>query len=527
MAQRDSIAKGTMILAITGLIVKISGFMFRPPLKALIGTEGLGIYQMALPAFYALLAIAAGGIPVAITNLVAEYGASGRPDIAEKVLRLGLALTTALGAVGAGVMMFTAPWVSTKLGDSRAYPSLVAMAPGVYLFALVSCYRGYFQGRQLMSPNGWSNITEQAGRVVATLLLAWWLMPAGVSWGATGAALGMTVGAAVCLGHLVLVYRRDRFRGMAPRGDREHNFKLIGRMVKMALPVSVGNALIPLLSLLDVGIIQQGFQRAGHSVGEATAMYGSYSGLALPMIWFPATVIGALGSALLPAVTDAHTRGAKGVVFERIVQSLRATALIGLPCAAAMMILARPLMAAIFHEPEAAEPLLWAATVAFVGPLGSMAASGLQGLGLMGVPVRNFSLAMVGKLVLDFLLAGIPGMEMKGVALASVALNLGVAVVNLSRLQRELEQPLPWRQILLAPLVAASAMGVGVLMLLWPQLQVGGSWRTLAVALVLVPALYAVSLVLTRTVSWTEMRAWAAPVAPKLERFWQAIWPWA
>ena len=45
----NKILKGTAVLAIAGIVVKILGAIFKIPLNALIGTEGLAYYGYAYP----------------------------------------------------------------------------------------------------------------------------------------------------------------------------------------------------------------------------------------------------------------------------------------------------------------------------------------------------------------------------------------------------------------------------------------------------------------------------------------------
>ena len=68
----NKILKGTAVLAIAGIVVKILGAIFKIPLNALIGTEGLAYYGYAYPLYSLFLVIATAGIPVAISRLVSE-----------------------------------------------------------------------------------------------------------------------------------------------------------------------------------------------------------------------------------------------------------------------------------------------------------------------------------------------------------------------------------------------------------------------------------------------------------------------
>ena len=53
----SKILKGTAILGIAGIFVKILGAVFRIPLTALIGTEGLAYYGYAYPLYLSLIHI--------------------------------------------------------------------------------------------------------------------------------------------------------------------------------------------------------------------------------------------------------------------------------------------------------------------------------------------------------------------------------------------------------------------------------------------------------------------------------------
>ena len=60
MSRRESVLRGAAALALAGLLIKIGNLLVRLPLTRLVGSEGLGIYQMALPAYNALLHLADG-----------------------------------------------------------------------------------------------------------------------------------------------------------------------------------------------------------------------------------------------------------------------------------------------------------------------------------------------------------------------------------------------------------------------------------------------------------------------------------
>ena len=64
--------KGAMILTLAGLIVKVIGALSKVFIARILGGEGIGLYQMAYPIYQIIVAIAASGVPVAISIMIAD-----------------------------------------------------------------------------------------------------------------------------------------------------------------------------------------------------------------------------------------------------------------------------------------------------------------------------------------------------------------------------------------------------------------------------------------------------------------------
>lgn len=519
--------RGAAALALAGLIIKVSNLVVRIPLARLLDSEGLGIFMMAMPAFNAVFHVAAGGVPVAVQNLVAEYTSQGRPLVAEQVRRLGLSYTMVVGGAAAVLLMGGAPVLADLLGEKRAAWSLMAVAPAVLLFATDSIYRNYLQGRKLMTPSATGSILEQLTKIVVTLAAAYAFMPRGKEMGAAGATLGMSAGAAVSLLYMAYVCRRiqqeDRLSGFE---RPESRVVLIRRMIQQAWPVTVGYVTMPLLGLLDVGIVQRGFQRAGYSVGEATAMYGAYSGIAVQVVWFPFVLTNALANTLAPILSAAAARKDYKTVRERSLLGLRATGLVCLPVAVGVAILAGPI-ARLFGDPRAAAPLVVMAPVAYLGPLAWLMITQLQSLGRTGPPMRNQAIAWILKIGLDVLLAPVYGIDVKGVAAASVVMFLVTCWLNARELQKALEMPLPWSLLLRGPLAASLVMGAAVFGITASRILPDTSWMTVCAAILLAPIIYVATLLATHAITRAEVAGMGGPLGPRFERWLHLLWPWS
>lgn len=523
VSRKESLIRGAAALAVAGLVIKVSNLAVRIPLTRLIGSEGIGIYQIALPAFFALFHVAAGGVPVAVQNLVAEYTARGRRTVAEQVTRMAIQYSIIAGGASTVLLLSGASGLAILLGERRANWALVALAPAVLLFALDAVYRNYLQGRKLMTPSAVASVLEQGTKVGITVLAAYLLLPRGIDFAAAGAAVGITAGAVISVLYMIFTYGRVRAEDGPLTDPPESRALLARRMIGLAWPVTLGSVAMPLLSLVDVGIVQRGFLKVFENQSVATAMYGAYSGIAVQVVWFPIVLTNALGNALVPVLAGAKARKDMETVRERVLLGLRAAGLICLPVALGVAVLARPI-AALFGDERAAIPLLYMAPVAYLGPLAWLMTAQLQGLGKTAPPMRNFAFAYLIKLGLDAWLAPMPGVDIRGVSGASVVLFLVMCWLNARALERELGEPLPWGWLLQGPLTAALVMGGALFGLAAMGFMPTASWASVSTALAVAPILYVGTLVVTRALSWDEVKALSGPLGAKLERWFGGFW---
>lgn len=141
--------KGTLILTIAGFVVKAIGSINWILLSRILGGEGIGIYQMAFPIYLLLLQVSSAGVPIAISILTAERLAlNDYTGGAKRVFNISFTMLTITGLIASLAMFFGADWLISSgiIQESRAYYSLIALAPAIFFVTWISCFRGYIQG---------------------------------------------------------------------------------------------------------------------------------------------------------------------------------------------------------------------------------------------------------------------------------------------------------------------------------------------------------------------------------------------
>ncbi len=492
-----------MVLTMAGIVVKILGGLNRILLSRLLGGEGIGLYQMAYPVYILLLSIIGAGIPIAVSIMIAEEAAKGHYSGVRRIFHVTLAFMTVVAVVCGLALPFGAHGLVTMgiVRDSRAFPALAVLAPALSLSVVACCFRGYFQGLQLMTPTALSQMADQFVRVCTMLVLAWLLLPKGLEWAAAGAAFGAVPGAAAGLLLITfLYYRYSRqpmpeddgvFRVQSPR-------RIIRRLIVLAVPVAAANMLLPAVASIDLFIVPLRLEAAGYSTHEATALYGYLTGMANGLVQLPAILTIALATSLVPAVSAAFSRHDRDVILDRTDTAMRIANVITVPACLGLAVLAVPISRLLYATP-AAGPAICVLSIFLVG-LQQITSGLLQGMGHTAVPLYNMAAAAVVKIVLSWHLTAIPWLGEVGAAWATNA-DLAVATaLNLYFAHKYIAYRVQWRYV--GKLFLAGAAMAGTAWLVHHALIVlfGNAAATL-IAMMAAALVYLIGLIVFRALT--------------------------
>ena len=251
--QTRTFIKGAAILGAAGIICKIIGAVYRIPLTNLIGAEAMGIYSKAYMIYSLLLVLTTSGIPAAVSKLVAEYAAAADYRNAKRTLQLTRSMLLAVGGICALIMLLLSDIIARSLGISDGGMVIICIAPSLLLTA-VSAYRGYFQGLQNMAPTAVSQIIGQLSKLAVGFSLAAILLPRGPVYAASGALLGVSLSEGLSLLYLALKYRAGKKNALPAKTGSltgKSNKELLRSLLVLAVPLTVGGAIMPLINTLD------------------------------------------------------------------------------------------------------------------------------------------------------------------------------------------------------------------------------------------------------------------------------------
>ena len=191
-SNKKTFVTGAFILGVSGLICKIIGAFFRIPLRNMMGVAGMTYYSTVYPYYSALLVISSAGLPTAVSKLVSERVTIGDHQGAKKVFHDAMILLTLIGLVTTALMFFGSDFLARITNCPGSEKSFRALAPALLIVSVMCAYRGYLQGLQKMTGTALSQLMEQVGKLVISLILVKLWLPYGFDVAAMGALLGIT-----------------------------------------------------------------------------------------------------------------------------------------------------------------------------------------------------------------------------------------------------------------------------------------------------------------------------------------------
>jgi len=460
--------KGATILAIAGIIARIIGAVFRIILAAILGDEGIGLYMYAYPIYSTLLVISTAGIPVALSKLMAENIALRDYREAMRVFRIAFFILTLTGAVITLVLFLGAEFFSRAVvKDMKAVYPLIAISPAIFFVTIMAAFRGFFQGQQNMMPTASSQLLEQLVRVAFSIFLVLLLLPLGLEFAAAGATSGAAAGGIAGFLLLLVFYwqKRHRFLSLTEQ-QQEHKpdpvGRIIGRIFSLAIPVTIGGLVIPLISLIDLAVVPRQLQAAGFNLETARALYGQLTGMAGPVVYFPNVIALALSISLVPAISEAYALKNKALIQSRSAVAIKLTVLFSLPSAIGLYLLAEPITVLLYGNAAAGYSLAYLSWSVIPLCLYVSTTGLIQGLGKPIIPALNMLYGGLVKTVFAWFLTANPSLNVGGAALASV-IGIGVAaVLNLYHVYRFTGWRGNSRELLFLPGFAAILMSIFV-----------------------------------------------------------------
>ena len=429
-------AKNAALLTVSGLGLRVLGMVFRVCIAGYLGSEGMGLYQLILAVYMVFTSLASAGINVASTRLAAQSLARGRGMAA--TLR---GLCTAALSLGSVAMLaqtlLSGPIARWFLHDARAELGLRVLAPSLPFIAVAGAVRGCFLAQRRVEPGILSQSIEQLVRMGAAVLGLRAVAAWGAAWGCAAVLLANTVSEAVSCGIVwAFAVKEPAFRPRPGQAEPTHPYRE-KELYGIVLPVTGSRLLASGLQAAESSLIPTCLARYLGDRAAAVAQYGDFKGMAMPLLFFPFSVLAALSGLLMPEITRARTQKDNAAARRLVGRMMRLSGAFALAAGAGFFVFGAPLAARLYGNAAVGQYVRVLALAAPFMYLESMVDGVLKGLGEQLATFRYSLLDSVLRIPAIVLLLPKYGMPaFLGIMVASNALTCTLNTLRMCKMLR-------------------------------------------------------------------------------------------
>ncbi len=461
---------GSFILGTTMLITKALGMIYKIPLTNILGGTGMGYYSSAFTIFMPLFAIAASGIPSAMSMIVAENYAFERYKNIRRIRRVSLIGFSFISLLATLFMILLSYPISKYIsGDSKSYLCVIALAPSILAGSIMSVYRGYYEGLRNMLPTAISEIIESILRVVFGLggaYLAIYIANRG--YARNGSVFGQMVSNSedilktatpyisafslfgVTLSTIIAAIYcaiRSRISGdgitkqMIASDIVTDRMRTIFKSVfLLAFPIAISSVITTVISMIDLATIPPIikslyeknrdiglFKLIGDQIDAKDIpnfVYGSFVGLALTIFGLVPSLTSIFGKSSFANVAANYSKRNMASLEKSANAALFSTNFIAIPCALGLIILSEPALTLFFRTRPlevsiSTQPLMYLCVGMIFISITVTTFALLQAVGNVKAPLKILIVGLVIKLVLNILLMNIGYLNINGAAIST------------------------------------------------------------------------------------------------------------
>ena len=325
---KSTIIKGALILTLANIITRILGFVYRIYMSNLIGSEGVGLYQLITPLYLLVWSFTSSGLSTAMNKLTAQEMAKNRSGNCQRLLFLALSISTALSLIIAFAVHSYSYQISTYLiKDSRTQLSLKIISTCFPFMSAGSIIRGYFLGLKNTTVSAISQVLEQSVRMLTVFLLFEKMIPLGLDYACGAAVLGMALGELFSFVYTG-IYWLIKSRKIVIKKPNLSYKSAFDMLMIMAVPLTLNRVITSLFSALESVLIPQRLVLFGITRENAISILGILNGMAIPLVMFPSSLLVSLATATMPVISENHELNNKTKIQKTIEQVMFITAII-------------------------------------------------------------------------------------------------------------------------------------------------------------------------------------------------------
>jgi len=399
-----------------------------------------------------LITVTASGIPITVSRLIIKHKAKGEQKKVNQTVSSGI-LTAILFSLPITLIFLL---FHNKLGfifsDKRCLTVLMIIIPSLIINSIYAVIRGSFWGNKNFFIYSLIEFLEEVVMLISGILLIRHAsdMFDGVkkaSW-----AVLISYVFSFVLSASVLIYQKTKPANPIPQ---------LKPLVSSALPITAMRTTTSIINSLIAIILPARLIASGFTKAQALASFGEVSGMAIPMLFIPSSLIGSIALVLVPELSENYYKQDHKVLALNIQRALKYSILIACIIIPVFASLGEIIGVSVYSNSNAGKYLVYSAFIMLPMSISMITTSMLNSL---SSEKKTLLYYFIGESGLIFSIYFLPKILGAGSLIAGYYFSFTVsAILNLKLLDKKCKEHIGYKRFLLAGfgfLIPSTLLGV-------------------------------------------------------------------
>ena len=294
----QNLYRTTAVVTVFTAFEHFLGFLYRIILSRTLGSEGLGVYQVALTVFAVFLTVSSSGLPITLSRVISKHRANGYGKGERAATSAALILTLVVSLSFTLLLFLFRPYFSRIFTDPRSADLFYIFILGLSFSSVYAILRGCFWGNRRFFAYSFIELAEELIMIGVGVIFIVCIRNTDVP-DVNKAAIAVLVSYLCSFAIAVVYFFKKGGRLASPKGE-------LLPMFKSAMPVTAMRASSSLMNSLISVLFPMRLMAAGVSSAVAMSEFGVVYGMVVPILMVPSTLISSLALVLVPEISECY-----------------------------------------------------------------------------------------------------------------------------------------------------------------------------------------------------------------------------
>ena len=290
----------SLLVTASSLILQIIKLLFNIYISNKVSSEALGVFGLIMATYYFGITLASSGINISCMRVVSEEFALGNDYGVRKTSKKSIVLSIIFSLFASFCFYINSERIVSVFFHSKVSTNIVNLiCYALPLISISSAITGYFTAVRRVYKTVIGQFLEQISKIVAIVLLFKFQTTSSLESICFSLILGDLISEIISFVYLVIAYITDiNYHFSTLKASSISNFT--HRICRILFPVAFTSCIKSGIYTFKQLIIPSSFEKNGKNCSEALSEYGIISGMAMPVVMFPATFLITAAALLIP-----------------------------------------------------------------------------------------------------------------------------------------------------------------------------------------------------------------------------------